>query len=69
MVNKNQIKVIDFPKLTYRERNIIDQHRLTFAEAREYKEFGIIGRQRVINFLKLAYGALEKVGIWYEKVE
>ncbi|MEH1867498.1 MAG: mobilization protein [Nostoc sp.] len=69
IVNKYQIKVIDFPKLAYRERNIIDQNRLTFAEAREYKEFGVIGKQRVVNFLKLAYGAFEKVGIWYEKVE
>lgn len=69
LIKKYKIIVIDFPKLAYKERNIIDQNRMTFAEARENKEFGIIGRQRVVNFLKLAYGAFEKVGIWDEEVK
>jgi hypothetical protein len=69
VIKKYNVKVIDFPKLAYKERNIIDQQRLTFAEAREYKEFGIISKQRVVNFLKLAYAAFEKVGIWYEEVK
>ncbi|WP_341528723.1 mobilization protein [Nostoc sp. UHCC 0302] len=69
LIKKYKVNVIDFPKLAYKERNIIDQNRMTFAEARENKEFGIIGRQRVVNFLKLAYAAFEKVGIWYEEVK
>ncbi|MBW4566423.1 MAG: mobilization protein [Mojavia pulchra JT2-VF2] len=69
IVKKYNIKTIDFPKLAYKERNIIDQNRLTFAEARAYKEFGIISKQRVVNFLKLAYAAFETVGIWYEEVK
>ncbi len=69
LVNKYKIQVVDFPKLAYRERNIIDQHRLTFAEAREYKEFGVLGKQRVVNFLKLAYATFETVGIWHEEVK
>jgi len=69
IVKKYNIQAIDFPKLAYKERNIIDQHRLTFAEAREYKEFGIISKQRVVNFLKLAYAAFETVGICHEEVE
>ncbi|MBH8561310.1 mobilization protein [Nostoc sp. CENA67] len=68
LLKKHRIQVIDFPKLSYKERNIIDQNRLTFAEAREYKEFGVLGRQRVVHFLKLAYAAFETVGIWYEEV-
>lgn len=69
LIKKYKIIVIDFPKLAYKERNIIDQNRMTFAEARENKEFGIIGRQRVVNFLKLAYAEFEKVGIWNEEVK
>ncbi|BAB76603.1 mobilization protein [Anabaena sp. FACHB-709] len=69
VVKKYNVKAIDFPKLAYKERNIIDQHRLTFADAREYKEFGIISKQRVVNFLKLAYASFETVGIWYEEVK
>ncbi len=69
LVRQHNIKVVDFPKLAYKERNIIDQHRLTFAEAREYKEFGVLGKQRVVQFLKLAYSSFEKVGIWHEEVK
>lgn len=47
---KYKVKVINFPKLAYRERNIIDQRRMTFASALQEKEFGVIGRQRVKNF-------------------
>ncbi|BAZ49142.1 mobilization protein MobD-like protein [Nostoc sp. NIES-4103] len=69
LLKKHRIQVIDFPKLSYKERNIIDQNRLTFAEAREYKDFGVLGKQRVVHFLKLAYAAFETVGIWYEEVK
>ncbi|AFY42842.1 mobilization protein MobD [Nostoc sp. PCC 7107] len=69
LVQKHNVQVVDFPKLAYKERNIIDQTRMTFSEAREYKEFGILSKQRVVHFLKLAYAAFEKVGIWYEEVK
>ncbi|MBW4635419.1 MAG: mobilization protein [Iphinoe sp. HA4291-MV1] len=62
LIKKYKIKSIDFPKLAYKERNIIDQKRLTFAEAREYKEFGVISKQRVVNFLKAAYAAFDSGG-------
>jgi hypothetical protein len=63
LIRKYKVKVIDFPKLAYRERNIIDRSRLTFAEAREYKEFGVISKQRVANFLKAAYAAFDSVEV------
>ena len=56
----------DFPKLGYKERYIINQKRLRFDEAREYKEFGVLGKQRVVNFLKEAYRAFDSVGVWDE---
>ena len=64
LIKKYKVKVIDFPKLSYRERNIIDRQRLTFEEAREYKEFGVLSKQRVVNFLKAAYGAFDSTGMF-----
>lgn len=63
LIKKYKVKVIDFPKLGYREGYIIDQERLRFDEAREYKKFPIMGRQRVVNFLKAAYAAFDEVGV------
>jgi uncharacterized protein with GYD domain len=63
LIRKYKVKVIDFPKLAYRERNLIDRSRLTFAEARDFKEFGVISKQRVANFLKAAYAAFDSVGV------
>lgn len=62
LIKKYKVKVIDFPKLAYREGYVINQKRLTFAEAREYKDFTIMGRQRVVNFLKAAYAAFDECG-------
>ena len=62
LIKKYKVKVIDFPKLAYREGYVINQKRLTFAEAREYKDFTIMGRQRVVNFLKAAYSAFDECG-------
>lgn len=62
LIKKYKVKVIDFPKLAYRERNIIDRSRLNFAEALQYKEFGILSKQRVANFLKSAYAAFDSTG-------
>jgi hypothetical protein len=64
LIQKYQIKVIDFPKLGYKERYLINQKRLKFDEAREYKEFGVLGRQRVVNFLKAAYVAFDNAEVW-----
>ncbi len=66
LIEKYDVKVIDFPKLGYKERYIINQKRLRFDEAREYKEFGVLGKQRVVNFLKEAYTAFESVEVWDE---
>lgn len=63
LVKKYKVKIIDFPKFSYKERNIIDEKRLTFGEAREYSEFSIVSRQRVSNFLKSAYTAFNSTGV------
>ena len=66
LIKKYKVKVIDFPKLAYREGYVINQKRLSFAEAREYKDFSIMGRQRVANFLKAAYAVFDSTGVWDE---
>ena len=64
LIKKYRVKVIDFPKLGYKERYKINQNRLRFDDAREYKDFGVLGRQRVVNFLKAAYRAFDSAGVW-----
>ena len=66
LLTKYRVKVIDFPKLAYRERCTIDRKRLRFDDAREYQEFGILGKQRVVNFLKAAYASFDSTGVWSE---
>ncbi len=66
LIKKYKVKSMEFPKLAYREGYIINQKRLSFADAREYKEFSVMGRQRVANFLKTAYAAFDSVGVWDE---
>jgi hypothetical protein len=66
LIQQYLVKVIDFPKLGYRERYLINQHQLKFNEAREYKGFGVLGQQRVVNFLKAAYSSFDSVGVWNE---
>ena len=65
-IKKYKAKTIEFPKLPYRERYILNKDRLTFAEAIQYKEFSIVARQRVVNFLKAAYAAFDSAGVWDE---
>ncbi len=64
LIKKYRVKVIDFPKLGYQERYKINQNRLKFDEARQYKGFGILGKQRVVNFLKSAYTSFDSTGMW-----
>ncbi|MDY6901397.1 MAG: hypothetical protein SWZ49_25470, partial [Cyanobacteriota bacterium] len=66
LIKKYRVKVIDFPKLGYQERYKINQNRLKFDDAREYQGFGILGKQRVVNFLKAAYSAFDSTGMWLD---
>ena len=64
LIKKYRVSVIDFPKLGHKERYKINQNRLRFDEASEYKDFGVLDRQRVVNFLKAAYTAFDSAGVW-----
>ena len=50
--------VMDFPKFPFWERNIIDRLGITFDMAIAHPELKVIPKQRVKNFLKVAYASL-----------
>ena len=50
--------VMDFPKFPFWERNIIDRLGITFDMALAHPELKVIPKQRVKNFLKVAYASL-----------
>jgi hypothetical protein len=62
-VKKYGIQKIKFPKLSYRERDKILEGKLTFGAARESESLKILGKQRVVNFLKEAFAEIEKVNL------
>jgi hypothetical protein len=53
------VTVIDFPKLGDAKRIQINAKRMTFDQAANYDEFGIIGRNQIKTFLRNAYAAFE----------
>ncbi len=59
LIKKYKVKVIDFPKLPYKERFVIDKNKLSFSAAREHSEITILGKQRVVDFLKETYAEIE----------
>lgn len=67
LIKKYKVKVIDFPKLGHRERYLINRHQLRFDDATKSKELTILGKQRVVNFLKGAYSAFDSTGVWSEE--
>lgn len=50
--------VMDFPKFPFWERNMIDRLGITFDMAIAHPDLKVIPKQRVKNFLKVAYASL-----------
>ena len=61
--------MIDFPKLGDGRRIEINAKRLTFEEASNYAEFGIIGRNQIKTFLRDAYKAFESTNLLPQNVQ
>lgn len=61
---------IEFPKLAYFERDVIDRERLRFDVASQCKEygFGIVNRQRVHNFLRDAYAEIKQTKLFDDEL-
>jgi hypothetical protein len=60
-IAKYGVKVIDFPKLSYRERNLIDANKWTFSQSLNQSELGVIGKQRIKLFLQGGYEEINRV--------
>ena len=67
LIKKYKVKVIDFPKLPYKERFVIDKNKLSFSAAREYEKFTTLGQQRVVDFLKDTYAEIESASSEFVK--
>lgn len=52
-IKKYKIQIVNYPKFFNElERNIIDAHLLTFKEAYNHPEFGLINRNRIGSFIR-----------------
>lgn len=60
---KHKVKTIEFPKLPFKERNLLDKNNLTFGESRNSALIKTVSRTRVEKFLAEAYSAFESTGL------
>jgi hypothetical protein len=61
--DKYNFVVVNFPKFPFWERNAIDRLGITFSNAIAHPELKVVSKQRVKNFLKLAYEAFAETGL------
>jgi hypothetical protein len=66
LIKRYEVKVVDFPKLGHRERYLINQKQLRFDDATKSNDLTVLGKQRVVNFLKAAYEQFDGTGVWSE---
>ncbi|MGG6294914.1 hypothetical protein ACQ4M4_10850 [Leptolyngbya sp. AN02str] len=62
-ITEHHIPVIDLPKFPYAERNLIEEHQLTFTQALQHPKFDLVSRQRVYKFLQKSFTQIESTGI------
>jgi len=62
-ITEYDIPVIDLPKFPYAERNLIEEHQLTFTQALQHPKFDLVSRQRVYKFLQKSFAQIESTGI------
>ena len=63
LLDDYDVKMIDFPKLAWREANLIQKHNWRFSEARVAKNLHLMQRTRIKTFLAEAYRAFESTGL------
>lgn len=60
-IAKHNIHIIDFPRIPYAERNFLEENQLTFAEALEHPNLGLVPRQRITEFLRICSDQIESI--------
>lgn len=65
LMKKYKVKVIEFPKLQFQERNLLDKNNLALGDARTSPilEKLSVSRDRIEKFLKKAYKSFESTGL------
>ncbi len=56
-VSNYNFVIMDFPKFPFWERNVIDRLGINFTEALAHPELKVVPKQRVKNFLRVAYAS------------
>ncbi|MGM3305123.1 hypothetical protein ACSQ6I_03910 [Anabaena sp. WFMT] len=64
LIKSQKVPIINFPKFSYRERDLLDATRINFSQAFLSAELGILGQQRLHSFLKKAYEEIGKAQVW-----
>ncbi len=69
LISDHRVSVLDFPRfIGSRDRNLIKQRSLGFLEAEEFSDLGLVGRQRVINFMRAATKEFDRARVFrYDK--
>jgi hypothetical protein len=62
-IDKYSFVVMDFPKFPFWERNAIERLGINFSDAIIHPELKVVSKQRVKNFLKLAYTSFAATGL------
>jgi hypothetical protein len=62
-IDKYSFVVMDFPKFPFWERNAIERLGINFSDAIIHPELKVVSKQRVKNFLKLAYTSFAETGL------
>jgi hypothetical protein len=62
-IDKYNFLSVDFPKFPFWERNAIERLGINFSDAIIHPELKVVSKQRVKNFLRLAYTSLAETGL------
>ena len=68
LLKRYRVPMVNFPSLLPKDLDVMRLHRYTLGEAQAAKELGVMGRQRIKNFLKLLYAELEAVEVTRDMV-
>jgi hypothetical protein len=64
LIQAQKVPIINFPKFSYRERDLLDATRINFSQAFLTAELGVLGQQRLHSFLKKAHEEISKAQVW-----
>lgn len=64
LLEENHVPVLRMPEIPYREKEIINTFRLSYAEALESEHMTITGQQRLTDYMMDCYEQLDQLGLF-----